>query len=103
MFPETSDELLVMWEEGNPRGNPDRGKSVTVFSGFSYSADSTEIQKIVPDGYMPEISANGKTISLDKAEFLKAVKRSDYGRERRWLIFTTAYFYGTISDSSLCP
>ncbi|MDR1848945.1 MAG: hypothetical protein LBQ75_02785 [Zoogloeaceae bacterium] len=73
--------------------------SVTVFHRVEWS---DEIH--VPDDYKLEISVNGKTISLDKAQFLEVLKKSDYSREKgACIICTSNRFSGTISTPSLCP
>jgi hypothetical protein len=64
---------------------------------------SPEIKHTLPDDYKLEISANGKTLSLDKARFLEILKKSDYSREKCGIICRTFTFSGTIKDPSLCP
>ncbi|MDR2924557.1 MAG: hypothetical protein LBU76_01135 [Azoarcus sp.] len=76
------------------------GKSVSVFEGSNLPEN---IQEVVPDDYKLEISANGKTLSLDKAHFLEILKKSDYSREKCGIFCRTDYFSGTIKNPSLCP
>ena len=60
--------------------------------------DTCEVQNAVSDNYKLEISANDKTISLDKAGFLKILKNAKLDHSA----FTRIYRW-TISDPKLCP
>ncbi|MDR2924359.1 MAG: hypothetical protein LBU76_00095 [Azoarcus sp.] len=70
---------------------------------FTYLQSIDDIQYVVPDNYKLEISANGKTLSLDKARFLEVLKKSDYSEEKCGFFCRTGTFSGTIKDPSLCP
>lgn len=62
------------------------------------SRDTCKIENAVLDDYKLEINANGKTISLDKASFLKVLKNAKSDHDA----FTRIYLW-TISDPKLCP
>jgi len=87
-------ETLTMEELLNPN------ESTRVFHGVY---GSLEIKHALPDDYRLEISANGKTLSLNKTQFLEILKKSDYSRENCGIFCTSNTFLGTISDPSLCP
>ena len=57
-----------------------------------------DIQDTIANNYKLEISANGRTISLDKAGFLKVLEDAKLDHPA----FTTLYGW-TINDSKLCP
>jgi hypothetical protein len=75
-------------------------ESVLIFLGVHGSSD---IEYILPDDYRLEISANGKTLILDKTRFLEVLKKSDYSEEKCGFFCRTGTFSGTIKDPSLCP
>jgi hypothetical protein len=76
------------------------GETTSVFDSFSSYKD---VKTTLPDDYKLEINAEGKTISLDKKEFLRALKKSDFSREKCGFMCRTYSFSGTINDPSLCP
>ena len=57
-----------------------------------------DVKYAIADNYKLEISANGKTISLDKAGFLKVLEDAKLDHS----FFTTVYEW-TINDPKLCP
>ena len=72
----------------------DPGETILVLS-IAHIADNVEF--VVPEKFKLEISANDKTISLDKMEFLKVLEKAKYHPYG-----TTSPFW-TVNDSALCP
>ena len=97
---ESSDKTETFIKEQNL----EPGETALVFFSGNMSNSKESIQRVLADDYKLEISANGKTISLDKAQFLKVLKKSNYSREKgACIICTSRRFSGTISTPSLCP
>jgi len=77
------------------KANLEVAQDTEIFSGFALPDG---IHKNVPDDFRLEISANDKTVSLDKAQFVEALKKIEYfDREYEERLF------GIIADPSLCP
>ena len=92
--------VVLLGETLSKKQNLKAGESASIFEG---STTDDDIQTALSADYKLEINAAGKTISLNKSQFLKVLKKSDFGIIKCGIFCRTYRFSGTINDSSLCP